>query len=625
MKFLAVRIRNFRSFKKEQEFTFPEAPGLYFMQGINEAEPRLEANGAGKTSIWEAITWCIFGKTSRGLTAGDIGNWDVGKDACVELDFETDSGRRGIMQRTWKPNGWKILDPATDESFDLTLRENSDDPFRTGGQGLLLDFKPWLQCVLMAQNQPMFLDLPKSAKAELFSDVLGLDRWVDYSAKAGKKASAQEGITQSLQRDLSKVAGQISAVEANDLTKELEAWEREHRRKLDELEDDYERMLEPGVQLSDDVAAAEDAEAEARERLKKKRADPELKDRLKRKLSQLQKTLANVAADEREAQKLAGELNGIVETDGDCPTCGQPMGKQHLNQVVDKASRRTEDLKNAIVEGRRLIRSLEEDIAAMEEDLEDQEKAEREAREDLDDCVREAAQARTALNAHNKELNRLDDEIEDLKDRKNPYEAQQLRRERELERLGKEFQQLIEEVQASQYKESLYSLWVKGFKDLRLHLISEALNELEIEVNSAVAALGLVDWALKFDVDRETKGGTIQRGFSVSVWSPHNEAPVPWEAWSGGEAQRLRVATNMGLADLIRSRTGTGLALEVWDEPTQGLSPQGTQDLLECLADRARHEERQIWLVDHRAYSYGGFAGSASVIKTPSGSRIRQV
>jgi ABC-type multidrug transport system ATPase subunit len=78
----------------------------------------------------------------------------------------------------------------------------------------------------------------------------------------------------------------------------------------------------------------------------------------------------------------------------------------------------------------------------------------------------------------------------------------------------------------------------------------------------------------------------------------------------------------MGLADLIRSRTGAGIPLEVWDEPTAGLSPQGIRDLLECLRERAAREGRCVWLVDHRSHDFGGFAGGAVVRKTQGGTVI---
>jgi len=108
----------------------------------------------------------------------------------------------------------------------------------------------------------------------------------------------------------------------------------------------------------------------------------------------------------------------------------------------------------------------------------------------------------------------------------------------------------------------------------------------------------------------------------VSVLSPHNDRAVPWEAWSGGERQRLIVAAQMGLANLSRARTGADIDLEVWDEPTTGMSPQGVDDLLEALHTRALREQRQVWVVDHRTLGFSNFAGNCGVVKTETGSHF---
>jgi len=170
----------------------------------------------------------------------------------------------------------------------------------------------------------------------------------------------------------------------------------------------------------------------------------------------------------------------------------------------------------------------------------------------------------------------------------------------------------------------MLKMWSRNFKEIRLQLISEALDQLEIEANNEIMALGLVNWELQFDVDRETKSGNLSRGFTVNVLSPHNDEPVPWESWSGGEAQRLRIGAQAGLSNLIRDRTGADIPLEIWDEPTQGLSKEGVLDLMDCLAARARREDRQVWVVDHSELGYGGFDGIATIVKTDQGSHIVQ-
>jgi DNA repair exonuclease SbcCD ATPase subunit len=242
----------------------------------------------------------------------------------------------------------------------------------------------------------------------------------------------------------------------------------------------------------------------------------------------------------------------------------------------------------------------------------------------LDRAISTTSQARNALLACDKELDRTEEAYEKVEKEVNPF-IEYLERAKEYERtLHDEVDDLRARIADAEGVHYIKQMWVTGFKEIRLREIASALSELEVEVNSAVVALGLNDWSLEFAVDRELKGGTVQRGFNVTVRAPDaKDKPVPWEAWSGGEKQRLRIAGNAGLSDLVRARTGCGLQLEVWDEPTNGLSPEGKTDLFEYLAERARNEARIIILLDHQAHDFGGFAGTCTIIKTPSGSRIR--
>jgi DNA repair exonuclease SbcCD ATPase subunit len=107
------------------------------------------------------------------------------------------------------------------------------------------------------------------------------------------------------------------------------------------------------------------------------------------------------------------------------------------------------------------------------------------------------------------------------------------------------------------------------------------------------------------------------------VQSPSNKQQVPFEVWSGGESQRLRLAAQMGLSNLIRSTSGTTLNLEVWDEPSQFISAGGVEDLLDSLRNRATQEKRQVWVVDHRTLGYSDFDNIITVCKNLDGSYIK--
>jgi DNA repair exonuclease SbcCD ATPase subunit len=107
------------------------------------------------------------------------------------------------------------------------------------------------------------------------------------------------------------------------------------------------------------------------------------------------------------------------------------------------------------------------------------------------------------------------------------------------------------------------------------------------------------------------------------VKSPVNEELVPFDCWSGGEGQRIRIATTLGLSDFIESRRGTNWNILVLDEPTQFLSEQGISDLLKMLREKAKLKDISIYLIDHRDLNtYGLFSGKLEIIKTDKGSVV---
>lgn len=538
MKLIALRINNFRSFRGTQTFTFPEKPGLYFLWGENQEEPRLEANGSGKSSLWEALVWLFYAKTSKGLKAGDIAAWDVGKGTVVELEFDVDqpAWMRYTVRRTWSPNTW-TLENGFGDKVDLTKGDTNEVLAR-----LSLEFQPFLSCILMAQGQPMFLDLKADAKAALFAEVLRLDRWLEYSQRASKRASDLDKDLRNQEAVRARLHGRLEALSDESNAVRMAEWEASHAQRRRGLERDYEQMLERLEDLRNNVAL----KTEARDRL-------------------------------REEYRIA-----VLDSEKHAETCSK-CG-QHLPNPKAKSLK----------------------LAMESFDV---------AEDNLKRASRDVANV-------DQTLDNMEARYEALCKEVNPYKQVEQDRADQIKETTRELQANTRVIDDLTGLYNLATYWVRWFKEIRLQQIGEALEELEIEVNSCVNALGLVDWELQFDVDKETKSGTIQKGFTVTVRSPGNANPVPWEAWSGGESQRLRLAGNMGLANLIRSRTGTPLGLEVWDEPTNWLSPQGVTDLLDGLAQRAVTEQRQVWIVDHRTLGYAAFDGVYGVVKDARGSRF---
>ena len=617
MKPLSLTITNFGPFKGTQVFEFPRDPGLYFLWGDNREEPRLEANGAGKSKLWQALVWCIFGKTSNGLKAGDTANWEAGKGTEVRFGFCDDNGIPEFIVRTWGPISWTHHD-LFGNVHDLAKDSN---PFMAR---LKLEMAPFLNSVLMAQGEPLFLDLKAEAKAALFASVMNLDRWLDYSQKASKKAADQDVVSRRLERELAGFEAQLEQMDGAPLDDLFDDWEHARKKRRADIEAEYASLIERDDKIGRLLSDAEEAEAQSRARLKTLIAEADdARAALKDLTTASQAQVAEHARLNDRVEDAEERVKFWAEHDH-CPTCLQDLTSDDKSAVRYDAENTLQDL---AVQLDRLGDQMDASAKALKRGQEAREGAERavaRGQAQVDDSAarkREIARDKDRLSQR---LDELEAQDEKVAAEINPYAAlldQQDAQRQDLRRARSQARRRLDDSD-SQYR--LLQGWVKWFKEIRLSLIAEALQQLEVEVNGRVNALGLVGWELNFEVDRETKSGSIQRGFNVFVQSPHNAKPAPWEAWSGGEGQRLRVAAQQGLGNLIRARTGATFDLEVWDEPTQWMSGQGVTDLLDSLAERAKTEQRQIWIVDHRSLGYGNFTGHSGVVKTKAGSHFDQ-
>ena len=95
----------------------------------------------------------------------------------------------------------------------------------------------------------------------------------------------------------------------------------------------------------------------------------------------------------------------------------------------------------------------------------------------------------------------------------------------------------------------------------------------------------------------------------------------PWEAWSGGEGQRLRLAGTLALSSLILRQFNRDCNIQCWDEKMVWLSGTGENDMLDLLRETAKQHNKQIWLIDQHNLDYN-FDGVITVVKDANGSHL---
>lgn len=102
--FKKIKIENFMSYECAEVYL--NKPGYIFVKGENRnPEDSASSNGCGKSTIFNAISWALTGKTTSGVS--DVSNIYITGVTSVELDFECNSSEYKII-RTKNPTNLKI-------------------------------------------------------------------------------------------------------------------------------------------------------------------------------------------------------------------------------------------------------------------------------------------------------------------------------------------------------------------------------------------------------------------------------------------------------------------------------------------------------------------------------------
>lgn len=608
IRFKSIRLKRFRSFLDETTLPLDDAGfGLYFLKGRNERSSTLGSNGAGKSSILDALVWCLFGKTVKGLKNPDIVPWTGKGSTEVEVTVQID-GTTHTIKRTVGPNLLSIDDKEVAQQHVDALIQ------------IPIEIVPYT--LLMGQDQPLFFDKTAGEKLEVFSSTLDLDRWEKRSSHASELSRQLEKEIESKVLEITLRNEEFQRTESSlvDLKRDSAEWEQKRAESIensDKQKKALQKKLEPLVKQRDNADLALDsAETELRASKVSKLVAEE--SACARRVSESSRAL-------NEAKRQIVSLESMLESISDecCPTCEQPIKSKKTRDELAK------NIKGQItaLNVNKLSSQLAAEIIAHEastDALDAESKAmavfktaSEKARDVLDTLISQVSDCESDIRA----IDRIREQYEN---QDNPYrdQIQKLRRQKETLKIKLDEDQKSVTGKTEYYERVRY--WVKGFKEIKLYTLTEILQELEITTNSMLDEFGLGGWEIQYDIERENKSGGVTRGLNIIVLSPDNNKAVKWGVWSGGEAQRLKIIGSAALSTVLLNHLGVSTNLTFFDEPTKGLSKEGVSNLVDLLADYARDSKKNVWLIDHHAIESARFVETTTVVKDKQGSRFSQ-
>lgn len=277
------------------------------------------ANGVGKSSLLDAISFALFGKAHRNVNKPNLINSVNKKDCLVEIEFQTGDADYKIV-RGMAPGIFQIFK----DGAMIDQASHSKDYQRYLEQNILkLNHKSFHQIVVLGVSSfTPFMQLPLGARREIIEDLLDIGVFSKMNVLLKEKASR-------LKEQLRDVDHEIDIAETRqvsqkkyvrDLSKLNAAHRREKEEKIEELRAQVEQLQADNAALVSSVD----------------RTRPILEERLE-KAAETKRLLENQNGQFASEMKTLVKNAKFYEEHLSCPTCEQVISDEIKTRAVVRA------------------------------------------------------------------------------------------------------------------------------------------------------------------------------------------------------------------------------------------------------------------------------------------------
>lgn len=555
-----ITIEGFKSIQN-MEFDFHES-GVYLIKA---------PNGTGKSTVFEAIYFTLFGKDMKGenldavLTLPEYRTPDyLGCRVCLDL---YKNGSKYTVTRThkYKNEGEKF------GSGSLNVYEDGDsvsERLKRDSQQVVNDIlgvseNVFMNSVMFGQNMRRFMETSGEDKKEIFSSFFELD-WIDRARERAaalfSEYSQKEREAQDQERLLqSKIESLLAERDRYD--QYISGFEEDKINKIAGLQNQIDLL--PVLEIK--TGFKQDAFELLKKELEDCRADY---------LTAHSENLGRAM----EIKRIEADISRMRDTDikENCPTCGSAINPE----VVSKLKAEVElGINNARHELRTIVMQDLSGLRAKGEEL----------KKRVDGMEIEKTNQGQNNNLF-ESVERQKQMIHDLIEiEKNSQPVHSIDFTEEINKL----QEKIQAVDSGQYKTTITALkWWQGTGfaggGLKAYIVNDILKRLNLIINKYAERL---DMSIEIKIDTEK----ARKGFITSVYKSDGTA-VNFQALSGGEKQRINLSISFAIFDMIEMSAG-GFNFMVFDEAFNGLDQDGIFEIHQMLKDRA--VSKQIIIVTH--------------------------
>lgn len=575
-----------------------------------------DSNGAGKSGLFEAIYWCLYGDLLRGGKADDVVNNRAKKDTYVVVagNFH---GRHVRIQRyrkhVEKKNAIDVFEAVDGQWVDRSSQDARDTQ-KVIDQFLGLDKALFGSTVVFGGRElASFMNAGDAGRKALFEKLLGLERFEAGFKLAGDRVSrfdaevsrhAQTAVQAMTRRDEAReesVAGE----------RQRDGWEASRQAEIKKLDDQIAAAGDIDRQLKewDDYRRGWEAHEAAI-----KATDETVRQQWKGPLEDASAEVQKARDAGRDARRDYDRLKRLVES-AKCPECEQETNTDGWSTRLVEAEKLVAQSTTALAAATENLQRLQSECTAAINSVTADLPQVREAFARADDAIR---RLRTQLTA----VERLKTLRESYKVGVNPHETAV---QSALTRLQRE-EQRAREAEALKDKAfsdgAYYRFWREAFSrsGLRSFLLDSVIPEINTRANEYARILTDGDIAIVFSTQAEGARGKVTEKFDVRVLNAHGGES--YDSCSSGERRRIDLCVALAIHDLIVAQTG-GVNCVFLDEVFDTLDATGAERVVELLKAKAAYCKLQsVFVVTHNRDVANLFPKTWTVVKENGISRL---
>jgi len=533
-------------------------------------------NGAGKSTMLDALTFALFNKPFRKINKGQLVNAVNEKDCVVEIEFNVNN-KDYLIRRGIKPNIFDIEvngNPLHKQADDRTNQKILEDTI------LKVNYKSFTQIVILGSSTFVpFMQLTGSNRREVIEDLLDIRIFSAMNSLIKEKIRTQKDKIKSL--DLKKENLKDKMSMQKNFIKELEEQGKSN------IENNKKKIKTLSIENDTHIEKNEFVEADISDLVKEQEVVAGAGEKLV-KLNNLKGKITQKVSTITKEHKFFTD-NKV------CPTCTQDIEEEfRVNRIAD-VQNKAKDLKKGFEE-------LEETIKLEQ----DRERQFTKLSKEITKLNHGISQNNTRISLNQRRIRELEDEIQTLTNKFKNRNTEHEKLTEFKDNLEKTTDNLSSKREEIVYYDFAYSL----LKDdgVKTKIIKKYLPFINQQVNRY---LQLMDFYINFTLDEE---------FNETVKSPIHE-DFSYSSFSEGEKMRIDLALLFTWREVARVKNSVNTNLLIMDEVfDSSLDGFGTEEFLKII--RFVIKDANIFVISHKTDLHDKFESVITFDKVKGFSRM---